>query len=748
LFVHGGRSAKHAYPIESCYVMEVKAKSLHWKRVHPGRVTAQGEGKDHGNLLQSQARKRQFVRRGHTICNVPGQPRRLVMFGGRMDSGEEGKICSELMIIEVNPEMGTYMILPHSAIGAPPHPRIYHSAAILQNFLLIFGGLGRKGEVLNDLHLLHIGPMIWTKMSTPVDTEASGVIWPTPRLGHAAVTVNSAKGPCVLVFGGQQGERGGDAPLNDVFCLAFSKDVGTGAEAAYEAFSTYSDGAVLSMWDRLYTNLSTLEHSQMQAISKQSEQNESANNKMMETENTLMAEENAAAVAERAANAAEKASHDVSRELQEAREQARREEEALCEEVQLAKARVDVLRRGLQRAEITAEILELGTLLPPGDVTVHRDDSGGLDLFVSFAKRTGGVEPKDEHVIRRSGAWRGSPVTVEEVELPPGCSEADHMLATRSVRVQAVSHRSIWESAVKKELRLAGRLRHPNLLEYFGVAFEGTTMRIVSEPPLVPLLVELGVRRNSQLEHGQGKGRLHVALDVALALEYLHCRGVAHRRVGVQRVFLRDAPRIMAKLGGLLTSRILARGTREVAMHVAAKGHAPTHRRGHRGSKASVQNYRVSGGEQQEIVVQLQQLQASQELPPAEKADPRAGDVYALGMIMLELFGAEAGKEDPLEGRGAAARRASMADGAAAFSNPAINRIRSRGLRLIIMRCMDKDPVHRISAAVAARALDLAHHDQGSGLTDVFASDQSRDHPLVDADLEAFAQEAEEGEPA
>jgi len=113
--------------------------------------------------------------------------------------------------------------------------------------------------------------------------------------------------------------------------------------------------------------------------------------------------------------------------------------------------------------------------------------------------------------------------------------------------------------------------------------------------------------------------------------------------------------------------------------------------------------------------------------------------VLALGTIILELFGADS------EGLAASitevAKQTAYGDdgGGVVLSSALVGRIRNRTLRLVLVRCMDRDPALRLSASMAARALEMALQDQAYVPMDGHVFDASRDTPLVDQELEGLA---------
>ncbi|KAL5210832.1 hypothetical protein ABZP36_006455 [Zizania latifolia] len=99
----------------------------------------------------------------------------LVLFGG-----EDAKRCllNDLYILDL--ETMTWDDV--DAIGTPPSPRSDHAAAChADRYLLIFGG-GSHATCFNDLHVLDLQTMEWSR------PKQQGLT-PSPRAGHAGATV-------------------------------------------------------------------------------------------------------------------------------------------------------------------------------------------------------------------------------------------------------------------------------------------------------------------------------------------------------------------------------------------------------------------------------------------------------------------------------------------------------------------------------------------------------------------------------
>ncbi|XP_020585661.1 acyl-CoA-binding domain-containing protein 4 [Phalaenopsis equestris] len=114
----------------------------------------------------------------------------LVMFGG-----EDAKrsLLNDLHILDL--ETMTWDDI--DAIGTPPSPRSDHAAAChAERYLLIFGG-GSHATCFNDLHVLDLQNMEWSR------PKQQGVT-PGPRAGHAGIKV----GENWFVVGGGDNKNG------------------------------------------------------------------------------------------------------------------------------------------------------------------------------------------------------------------------------------------------------------------------------------------------------------------------------------------------------------------------------------------------------------------------------------------------------------------------------------------------------------------------------------------------------------
>ncbi|KAJ4846293.1 acyl-CoA-binding domain-containing protein 4 [Turnera subulata] len=99
----------------------------------------------------------------------------LVIFGGQ---DAKRTLLNDLHVLDL--ETMTWDEI--DAVGVPPSPRSDHAAAVhAERYLLIYGG-GSHATCFNDLHVLDLQAMEWTRPTQQGDI-------PSARAGHAGVTV-------------------------------------------------------------------------------------------------------------------------------------------------------------------------------------------------------------------------------------------------------------------------------------------------------------------------------------------------------------------------------------------------------------------------------------------------------------------------------------------------------------------------------------------------------------------------------
>ncbi|XP_072128143.1 kelch domain-containing protein 2 isoform X2 [Mobula birostris] len=114
--------------------------------------------------------------------------RELFIFGGLLFRPPQGGQLYSNTLYIFNPEHEIWY--QPIVVGERPLPRCGHSATLLRDKLIIFGG-NRSCVFLNDLHVLDLGFMEYVNVQIPGP--------PPPRCRHAAVPVNENK---ILISGG------------------------------------------------------------------------------------------------------------------------------------------------------------------------------------------------------------------------------------------------------------------------------------------------------------------------------------------------------------------------------------------------------------------------------------------------------------------------------------------------------------------------------------------------------------------
>ncbi|KAH7654996.1 FERM/acyl-CoA-binding protein [Dioscorea alata] len=128
------------------------------------------------------------ISRGGQSVTLVGKT--LVMFGGR---DAKRNLLNDLHFLDLE----TMTWDEFDAIGMPPSPRSDHVAACYADqYLLIFGG-GSHTTCFNDLHVLDLKNMEWSK------PKLQGMI-PAPRAGHAGIAV----GENWFIVGGGDNKNG------------------------------------------------------------------------------------------------------------------------------------------------------------------------------------------------------------------------------------------------------------------------------------------------------------------------------------------------------------------------------------------------------------------------------------------------------------------------------------------------------------------------------------------------------------
>lgn len=673
LIVHGGRDGKEPKALHTIFCLEVGQRTLRWNRIR-----LKGSGGDRGGLGGGPGVRTLPLpaRRAQSLC-LAGDMSRAFLFGGCGDN--EISSVSDTLSVMILDKCTSLIVEAENYRGQAPEPRAYHTAVLLGPFMAVFGGRNRRGEPLNDFHLLHLASMIWTSPS-PCSAIAE---WPEARWGHAAVpisrTLRGGEGirEGMLVFGGQ----GSDQSYDDAWGLYFEAPAETSAPVRHmaDALGAFTDGILCSLRDRFLHNIGLLRNEQATLFSDLLKSIDQSREDVKACESILLEAQNNAVRTDKDLQIAEQRDEQVKEWLVEQQEEAQHARDEAIDELAEAESEIARLQAMLMRLEGSQNIFTADKLVPFEDIQVCQEDTGIEQR--NKAAPTGKVH-------RCSGHLRGALVLVETIELFERGTFLDDKIESPQVgsnaqqrRLQLAAQsrqRKRWEAATRQELHIISRLRHPCLLEYYGAASDGERLLLISEPPLIPLS-----QRMVEEPALEPLDKLDVALDLIHALEYMHCKGIAHRHITEENIFLKDLPHIAVKLGGLLPARVTCRATGEVFVHSA---YQPP-------------------------------LKGTSILVPTqdEATDPRKADIFGYGALLMHLYSGH--KPEP---------------GKALHSMVQVGeKIVDKSIQMIVVKCMERDPANRPSARMVLRALAAVSDGEVAGM-DALNDDPSRDAPLAD----------------
>lgn len=153
------------------------------------------------------------ARFGHTTTNLPGNPGKLLVVGGRDHVGSVPDLSfvgslSGLHLLDTVKR--AWLQQPYS--GTPPAQAFYHSACVVNDETLLLLASGGAGSPTIPLHLLNLEAWHWTAVAV----SGQG---PAPRIGHSATSV----GGRVYVFGGLVRQHGQKFVDKNVYVLDASQ---------------------------------------------------------------------------------------------------------------------------------------------------------------------------------------------------------------------------------------------------------------------------------------------------------------------------------------------------------------------------------------------------------------------------------------------------------------------------------------------------------------------------------------------
>ena len=121
---------------------------------------------------------------------------KLILFGGHFLK-EEGKYeyLNDVWVFDTSNPKGEWT--PTKIKGDIPSPRYGHTAHIIGDKMILFGGKGPENSNLNDLWFLDLNKFVWSVIN-PISSRK-----PMGRLFHSSVVFDSNK---LFVYGGWKGE--------------------------------------------------------------------------------------------------------------------------------------------------------------------------------------------------------------------------------------------------------------------------------------------------------------------------------------------------------------------------------------------------------------------------------------------------------------------------------------------------------------------------------------------------------------
>ena len=172
LYVFGGWNGSRM--VNDLYILNVA--TLRWnKAVYSGEVPT--------------------PRAGHSAVVIGTN---LVVFGG----GDGTNYLNDLYFLDLE----TMVWKQGYTSGTTPCARSRHTATVSTGQQMVVIGGGDDSRVYNDVYILDVASMSWTK------PQVTGKAAPSPRWGHSAAPLGRA-GEKVLIFGGHDGS----AMLNDLW---------------------------------------------------------------------------------------------------------------------------------------------------------------------------------------------------------------------------------------------------------------------------------------------------------------------------------------------------------------------------------------------------------------------------------------------------------------------------------------------------------------------------------------------------
>ena len=143
-----------------------------------------------------------YNRSGHT-ATVLGGGKKVVIFGGM---NEDGKFLNDVHVLDT----AIFSWSKPSTKGSPIKARAYHTAILVGQKILFFGGIGKCNWAFKEIYSLDTETWKWSEHSRNVQGEA-----PCKRVGQVATPLDERR---VLIHGGHSPEDPGEC-YDDAYVL-------------------------------------------------------------------------------------------------------------------------------------------------------------------------------------------------------------------------------------------------------------------------------------------------------------------------------------------------------------------------------------------------------------------------------------------------------------------------------------------------------------------------------------------------
>lgn len=124
----------------------------------------------------------------------------MYIFGGESFDKE---YHNNMIVIDIQKNAWSYLEVE----GEKPEPRKGHTAELVNGEMFIFNGVGKDGQLYNDVYKFSLKTHTWTKI------DAFGHV-PSGRYNHTTAIGNG----CIYLYGGFNGEK----VLSDFYCMSLS----------------------------------------------------------------------------------------------------------------------------------------------------------------------------------------------------------------------------------------------------------------------------------------------------------------------------------------------------------------------------------------------------------------------------------------------------------------------------------------------------------------------------------------------